>query len=745
MCVDSLQASSKRIAQGRLPFSVLPSHEPPRLLRSKALAGLALGAIFATLLGIVAIWPEQRRLWGDEGTYVAMTASLVRDGDLVFDDSDLQRLLQHPDDPAPTVILQETRAGVTYSKPLLYPLLSVPLFAVMGEPGMVATNILILAAALVLAWVHLRRLASTNNAFWTLFSFAGASVVWVYIGWKMSDLALLSLTLAGLVLALGGRSLQIDGDHLKMPFGSLGSAILGGLFLGAAVSMRFTTAALAAAAVVALVLDRRWRRAFVVGLLSVTGFLAVSGTTILLLGTANPYKAVRSSFNQNTGYPAGQTVHQASERFATRPATQSATWQPPLDLRRTAYSTLYFFVGRHTGVLFYFPVALILLLSILHQPDRVSLALLTGVIAIVGFYLIWMPENYFGGSTFVGNRYFLGAFPAMLVALSRVPSKRSLAVAWVVTLVGLGSAVHSAAIVRDLDNSSQVHAYSGVFRRLPFESTAQRIDGLAERFWADDYVRLLDPFASAAPWSLRLDSSHRAAEILVATDWDDQPIHFVVSPSTANVLVQVRDWHGQWRYSLPQLPPDPPGLLAIDASNPWRRHSYWWKPSKIYGSRVLRFSLVNEGDTESTAVVRYAGRGRELAPLVAEIVGIEPPLPKEATAGTETVVTIQLRNEGRRPWKREGLFPTTVGFRLVTGSQGQVATSGSTPLSGNVAPGEILELPLTIRWPDQPGTYQLALDLLREPTGALKSLGRVVLTADDVQVVRQPSRDSPAP
>ena len=203
-----------------------------------------------------------------------MTASLVRDGDLIFGDADLQHLLQHPDDPAPTVILQETRRGVTYSKPLLYPLISAPLFAVMGESGLVATNTLVLALALGVAWVYLRRLATASKAFWTLSTFVFASVVLVYLGWKMSDLALLSLTLVALVLALGGRRLQIDGADVKLPFGSHGAAVLGGLILGATVTMRFTTAALAAAVVIALLLDRRWRRGLLVGTL---GLIRVPG------------------------------------------------------------------------------------------------------------------------------------------------------------------------------------------------------------------------------------------------------------------------------------------------------------------------------------------------------------------------------------------------------------------------------------------------------------------------------------
>ena len=704
-----------------------------------------MGIVILALAAIGGARPEDRKLWGDEGTYVAMTASLAHDGDLAFDDSDAQFLLDHPDDPSPTVILQQTHRGITYSKPVLYALISAPLFKIMGEAGLVATNALVLAMALVLAWIHLRRLADVDQTIWTLCTFAGASVVLVYIGWKMSDLVLLSLTLSGLVLSLGGRRREVEAQTLIMPFGSQSAAILGGLVLGASASMRFTTAALAAAAAVALVLDRRWRRGLVVGASAVTGFLAVSAITIALLGTANPYKTVRSSFNQRTGYPAGDTVEQSKERFETRPATQSATWRPPVDVRRSAYSTMYFFVGRHSGLLIYFPAALIFLLPILQRPDRVSMSLIAGVVGIVGFYLVWMPENYFGGSTFVGNRYFLGAFPALLVASTRLPSKRSLTAAWAVALIGWGSAVYSAYAVRESDTSSQIHAHAGVFRHLPFESTAQRIDGQAERFWAGDYVRFLDPFTTTAQWSFRLSSHRPPAELLVATDWDDQPLHFVVSPSSVEVEVEVQDWRGRWSYPVPQESPEPPGLLAVASSQPWRRHAYWWKPGKIYDARVLRFSLVGSGSEETTAVIRYAGKGRELAPLAAELVEIEPSIPTTVSSGSESVLTLVVRNTGRRPWKRSGLFPSSIGHRIIAGAQGEVVDRGAHPLPANVPSGDTLEIPVTIRWPDEAGRYQIVLDLLREPAGALKGLGRLVLAAEEVQVEPAVSPGIPAP
>lgn len=716
-----------------------------RLRRSKALSLLAVGAVLAAIVAL-AVWsPERDRLWGDEGTYVAMTASLVRDGDLVFGEEDRRWALDRQTGLPATVILQQTPRGITYSKPILYPWLSIPLYSLLGEKGIEVTNLLVLAVALLIAWIYLKRLGSTERSFWTLATFACGSVLLVYVGWKMSDLALFSLTLMGLLTAMGGRRLQIEGRKVTMPFGKLGAAIVGGLFLGAAVSMRYTAAALAAAAVAALLVERRWRRGLVVAVMAITSFLVISSGTVVLTGTSNPYKAVRSSFNEETGYPAGESTVRARERFTSRPATQSATWRPSVDVRRTAYSSLYFLIGRHTGLLFYFPVALVLLFHILRRPDRVSWMLLAGLAAVVGFYLIWMPQNYFGGSTFVGNRYFLGALPVLPVALRRLPSARSLAVAWILALLAWGSAVGSVAATRELDESSQAHVHAGIFPLLPYESTAQRIDGQTERFWAEDYVRFLDPFAKPAAWSFRLDSQRPTTEILVATDWPGTPLEFVVAPKTADVRLEISDGRERTRFSMPQMPSSTPGLLQVPTGPTWRRHAFWWNAGKLYNVRVLRFVLSSASGADVTAVVRYAGRGRELAALAAEL--LEPSAASQvgAAAGSETDLVVKVRNTGRRPWKREGLFPVSLGYRLLAVPGGEEVARSAVPLPNNVRPGEALELPVTIRWPAEADTYRLVLEILRRPPVQLGELGRLTLMTLDVEVDAAVSPDSPGP
>jgi hypothetical protein len=237
-------------------------------------------------------------------------------------------------------------------------------------------------------------------------------------------------------------------------------------------------------------------------------------------------------------------------------------------------------------------------------------------------------------------------------------------------LLSWSSAFASLRSFSDLDRSSQAHAFAGVFRWLPFESTAQRIDGLSERFWADDYLRFLDPYSRVAAWSFRLDSRRPAAEILVATTWSGDPLRFVIAAESSQAELMISDWSQSQRLEIPQKPPAAPGLLEISLSPPWRQHAFWWKASKPYSVRVFRFSLRSPSSEATAAVVRYVGRGRELSPLEGSLLAPDPALTMTVTATEVSALDLRLLNTGRRPWKSFGLFPVHLGYRLVPRDRG---------------------------------------------------------------------------
>jgi hypothetical protein len=554
---------------------------------TRALAGLGLLLLLALLVVGVG-----RGAWGDEDTYLAMTASLARDGDLMFEEPDRDWALGRSSGLPATLILQRVGSRVSYSKPVAYPLLALPFYGVLGESGLQVANLLMMAGALFVAWRYLRRLGPADRATLTLVTFAACGVLPFYLGWQMSDVAQASLCLAGLTLVAG--SLRASGDA-----GWWSGAVIGGLMLGLLAEMRLPGLALAAAAVAAGLWVGRRRRAVVVALAALLGFALASGAGLALTGSANPYKEVRSGFSEETGYPLGED--EAWQRFDRQPATQSAGWLPRFEWSRSAYSGYYFLVGRHTGVLFYFPAVLALLAAALSRRDRIALALLAGPVAVTLFYLLWLPENYFGGSTFFGNRYFLMAYPALLAALSRLPSARSLAISWMVGLVVGGSALASMLTYPGGPGPSQSHATAGVFRLLPSETTALQLDGFRGRYWGRDFVRFVDPFARDDGKVFRLVAGGRPAELELAFRIPRDTLRLEVDPGDSPGELVWSDWLGSGRMA---LAPGPQGV-ELPLSPAWRRHTYWWQVPDLYQVRALR--LAYRAAAGGELVVRHVG------------------------------------------------------------------------------------------------------------------------------------------
>jgi hypothetical protein len=131
---------------------------------------------------------------------------------------------------------------------------------------------------------------------------------------------------------------------------------------------------------------------------------------------------------------------------------------------------VYFWVGRNAGAaLYFFPAVWAVVLFLFARRRSVAgwLALLCLVVSWV-FYVRMIPENWYGGSGTVGNRYFLNLLP---LALILVPKGREWLSALGGALVGL---VFVAPILADpLSAALQGgrHALLPQFRWAPLELT----------------------------------------------------------------------------------------------------------------------------------------------------------------------------------------------------------------------------------------------------------------------------------
>lgn len=570
----------------------------------RVLLVLATVAVLVAHLALGVARESFRTVAGDEGTYLAMTESLVRDRDLRFDAADRARVEAAAEPGRRTLILQRDGLGIAYSKPIVYPLVAAPFLALGGVAGLLALNVLALAGAVAVAGRVLARWWGGRAAAWTLLAAVGASVVPSYLAYRMSDLLQVALVLAGLALCLarirgGARPATAAREGSGAPW----AAGLGGALLGLAATARYPNLLVLAVAGGCLVLARRPRAAMATLAGGVLAVALLSAATAGLTGTANPYRAERASFDPASGYPVAADSTEAAAGFGERLATQTLAARPAWEPGVSAWSAVYYLVGRHTGLLVYFPAAAILVAVALRRPDRLAWVLLAGVAAGIAFYVIWLPRNYFGGSTFVGDRYFLTLYPLLLFAPARAPGRRWLAWPALAALAVWGSATLSVARTGELDRSSQSHAYAGIFRLLPYESTARALDGWRDRYWEGTFWRFTDPWATAGEEGFELAPGGPRAETLVATRGSVAALRLAVRSAAPEVVLEVADWRRVSRLALDTSGPGGRAVVEVAVAPAWRRHAFWWAPGVPYEVRALRWRVAGD----APARVRFLG------------------------------------------------------------------------------------------------------------------------------------------
>ncbi len=699
------------------------------------------GVAVVLLISLATLRDRFGALRGDEGTFTAMAASLARDGDLAFGSADAAWARQWPGG-ATTVILERTGRGITYSKPILYPLLVAPFYWLVGPWAFYLVNALALGAALLVARATLRWRPGGERASEVVVAFALASTVAPYVGWRMTESLQVALATAGLALTLrrlvGGATSEPDGAWLTWP------EMAGALLLGLLAALREPNGAVALVPVLAALAARRFRRAAGLGTISAATYLAVLALTFALTGAANPYKAERSTFDAASGYPAGPDAALALAQF-DEPSflrTSDLGLVPRLEPRRSLYAAFYFFVGRHSGILIYFPIVLALLLAARSGVDRVGWSALAGFGLMAIFYLVWWPSNYFGGETCLGNRYQLAALPCLLFFPHRLPTRRELGVTWLVALLVGGSALVSVARTRSLDPTSQNHAYAGIFRLLPYESVASGIDGRRDRYWARDFIRFVDPYAHADGESFDLVAGAPPAELEVATEWPGDEMRWLVIADAPNARLTISDWLSTRRYRLTPHAAGSGGPVTDEPSPAWRVHGFWWPPPRLYHARLLRLSLRTADGRAASARVRYLGRETIPTHFARDASPIE--LPESARAGSTARFPVELVNRGDWTWRSEDSLPVLVASRLRPLDAPGPTLEARTPLPRAVRAGESVRMEVPLRWPDRAGRYEVTLDLVLEDVAWFGDRTGSPLAHGVVSVVAAASGASPA-
>ncbi|MBN1422981.1 hypothetical protein JXA88_00355 [Candidatus Fermentibacteria bacterium] len=138
--------------------------------------------------------------YGDASDYVMMAMSIARDGDLRYDDGDLQRILADrppaTDYPAGMFLVRDRVGGLHIGgHSFYYPLIATPFYMAFGFRGFALLNALLLGVSCFLVSRHFQRTGYWGSVVWAAAGIL-CSASATYTIWPTSEVWLLFLSLA---------------------------------------------------------------------------------------------------------------------------------------------------------------------------------------------------------------------------------------------------------------------------------------------------------------------------------------------------------------------------------------------------------------------------------------------------------------------------------------------------------------------------------------------------------------------
>ncbi|MDH3745769.1 MAG: hypothetical protein OES47_11780, partial [Acidobacteriota bacterium] len=404
---------------------------------------------------------------------------------------------------------------------------------------------------------------------------------------------------------------------------------------------------------------------------------------------------------------------------------------PQLHPRLLKENLGYFLWGRHTGLLLYMPFAVVAVLFFLlnNRRSSTSWVLFASLTATALFFLIWIHYNWHGGSGFIGNRYFAGAYPAFLFLVGRIRPKGLIVAGSVAAGLFLAPVLFAPYGAPVPDPTLQFHTRSSPFELFPVElSLWHKVPGY-ESMAAHgvifsgrrDLVEVPDT-GSGSMWvrgAARTEVWARSAKPLESLLFE------VSSPAPDNeiVLQLGKERHRilsdgspseSVRPSLVEFRPKGETKLWYQYGKPV--HSYRLEASVLTGRNPRRENgELIQPQFYIGAQIDYLGTREELSRKDRfRMAWAKPPPIASVATGDRFEAIVGLQNLSNETWPTAGALPVKVAHRWFDSSGKEIAVGDLAELPRRVTPRSWAQVAVKVQAPAQAGDYVLELDVVRE-------------------------------
>ncbi|HKI85505.1 MAG TPA: hypothetical protein VKA53_02050 [Thermoanaerobaculia bacterium] len=697
-------------------------------------------------------WPPG--LKADEPAYYLMALSLAHDRDLRLEKKDVARLAQDfPLIPVRNLVLMTDDGWKTvyYGKPYIYSLFAAPFAFLEGADGMLCFNMLLMLSMVWLGFFYLRCYNPDWLAALAAAGFFLLSAGFAYVFWLQAEIFNMAAIAASLFLAF--YPFADRHPRLRDPAGwrrlwVILVPVLSGAALSLAAYNKPMLAALALAPMVRLIHGRKWKDAA----LWVLGFVAcgtlVAGLAVALTGHPSAYLGVQRAGVTVCSLDTMPTTALRDEALAV--AREKAEGLKPPPPRRRSWEWIfrlpavrpgwlltnlgYFLWGRHTGLLLYLPFSLFAFVFFL-WTDRRSWerwALFASLVVVALAFLVWIPFNWQGGGGFVGNRYFVSAYPAFLFLMSRLRPAKLLPLAYLVAGVLVGPIVFTPLGDVVPEGTLQAHVRNFPFPHFPLELSLKNIPGYdtvahgEARFEGrkDEFLPHGDQM-----W-LRGASS---VEVWISTTRPMAQLAFEVTDLASPNVIDVSLGGAHQRLVFHQVPESGQGARVIlRPGSPDKVRSleggklYYYRlvvtPSngkiepytKYYPPPICPNFGYNRSENDSFFVgaeLTFLGEGKNLGADVYELEWRSCRAPEEVEAGQKFAAEIDVINRSAVTWSPGSGAAVKLSYHWLDATGHAVIFDGlRTLLPHPVPPGGELRTSQQVEAPSTSGAYTLELD-----------------------------------
>jgi len=351
--------------------------------------------------------------FSDESSYFSVIQSLAFDYDLEYSKKDINRIREYFPGGPMGLFLKKTKDGkIFFAKSYVYPLFAAPFFRVFDVNGILLFNGLMIFFSLLMGFLLLRQFHSERKSLIFSAGFILATVIPIYIWWITADLFNFFVMFAGLFFFF-------------YPFKRKFFFYLSPLFFSLSAFSKPTNILAIGAIYLILLYRKEWKKFIILSLISIVFTSAMAGLYMYQTDEWN-YKLFmggeRRTFHGKYPfeYPEDKEGN-IKKGVNVRPYVFEDGFKMSFDdywdrfyisPKAMLFNLFYFIFGRFTGAfIYFFPAIFVLLLFLFQKKEIPDYFVLFSVFLGSLTYMILAPDNYFGGSGSIGNRYFFSVYP----------------------------------------------------------------------------------------------------------------------------------------------------------------------------------------------------------------------------------------------------------------------------------------------------------------------------------------------